>query len=311
MGIVVILGDADDLHVTAVTKHLELLRHDSLVTGIGENFGLAAFDLTSDVARIRLDNNWLLRDDITAVWDRARSSIPILEDEAWQYAFRERKAFIESLHAFATAARWMNPLQSSVLASNKISQLLAARAVGLQIPATLVTNDSATVKELAQENEWQLIFKALSWLATVQGETLFTTELTPSMGTQLGAGLRAAPCIFQRRVAKEYELRVTAVGETFFAARINSQQSNQARLDWRRDEARITYSIESLPPDVLERLRGVLDALGLNFGTFDLAVTPAGEFIFFEINPAGNWLWLEDALGLPISAQVAAWLTGA
>jgi len=83
--------------------------------------------------------------DIVAVWDRARSSTPILEDEAWQYVFRERKAFIESLQAFANTRRWMNPLQSSFLASNKIAQLLAAKAAGLEIPVTLVTNDPVIV----------------------------------------------------------------------------------------------------------------------------------------------------------------------
>src|SRR5437667_5547029 len=117
MGTVIVLGDREDPHVAKVMSQIENLReHACVVMGVGDNFGLVAFDLTLDAPRLRLDDHWFEPGDIVSVWDRARSSMPILEDETWQYVFRERKAFVESFQAFAPAARWMNPLSSSVLA---------------------------------------------------------------------------------------------------------------------------------------------------------------------------------------------------
>ena len=44
---------------------------------------------------------------------------------------------------------------------------------------------------------------------------------------------------------------------------------------------------------------------GLNFGCFDIAVTPSGEFVFFECNPNGQWLWIEEFTGAPIGKAIA------
>jgi glutathione synthase/RimK-type ligase-like ATP-grasp enzyme len=39
----------------------------------------------------------------------------------------------------------------------------------------------------------------------------------------------------------------------------------------------------------------------LRFGAIDMIVTPEGRYVFLEINPNGQWRWIEDASGLPIS----------
>jgi len=46
--------------------------------------------------------------------------------------------------------------------------------------------------------------------------------------------------------------------------------------------------------------------LGLVFGAVDLICTPAGEYVFLEVNPGGEWGMLERDLGLPISEAIAA-----
>jgi glutathione synthase/RimK-type ligase-like ATP-grasp enzyme len=55
-----------------------------------------------------------------------------------------------------------------------------------------------------------------------------------------------------------------------------------------------------LDGDVAERCRRVMEALGLVFGAIDLVVTPAGETVFLEVNPEGQFLWVEEATGLPM-----------
>lgn len=48
-----------------------------------------------------------------------------------------------------------------------------------------------------------------------------------------------------------------------------------------------------LPDEVIRSLRRVLSMLGLRFGAFDIAETADGEYVFFEVNEAGQWLWQE------------------
>jgi hypothetical protein len=45
--------------------------------------------------------------------------------------------------------------------------------------------------------------------------------------------------------------------------------------------------------------------LGLEFGAIDLILRPDGEYVFLEINPNGQWLWLEPASGLPFTDTLA------
>jgi glutathione synthase/RimK-type ligase-like ATP-grasp enzyme len=53
-----------------------------------------------------------------------------------------------------------------------------------------------------------------------------------------------------------------------------------------------------------------MESLGLTFGAIDLIQKPDGEFVFLEVNPNGQWLWLERMLNLGISQAVAEWLIG-
>jgi glutathione synthase/RimK-type ligase-like ATP-grasp enzyme len=49
--------------------------------------------------------------------------------------------------------------------------------------------------------------------------------------------------------------------------------------------------------------------LGLNFGAVDMILTPDGRYVFLEINPNGQWGWVEDLTGMPISEEIIGLLT--
>jgi hypothetical protein len=51
-------------------------------------------------------------------------------------------------------------------------------------------------------------------------------------------------------------------------------------------------------------------SLELTFGALDFAVDAAGSWWFYEINPNGQWLWIERQTGLPIAASLAELLEG-
>ena len=49
--------------------------------------------------------------------------------------------------------------------------------------------------------------------------------------------------------------------------------------------------------------------MGLSFACYDFIVDDDDQVYFLEVNSAGQWMWLEDELGLPISNRIAKILT--
>jgi glutathione synthase/RimK-type ligase-like ATP-grasp enzyme len=48
--------------------------------------------------------------------------------------------------------------------------------------------------------------------------------------------------------------------------------------------------------------------LGLVYGAIDLRRTPEGEYVFLEVNTAGEFLFIEERTGQQISKALAEWL---
>lgn len=60
-----------------------------------------------------------------------------------------------------------------------------------------------------------------------------------------------------------------------------------------------------VPDEVAGAVRVMMDRLGLAFGAFDFIVRRDGQWVFIELNPNGQWAWIEQEVGLPISAALA------
>jgi glutathione synthase/RimK-type ligase-like ATP-grasp enzyme len=116
-----------------------------------------------------------------------------------------------------------------------------------------------------------------------------------------------APNMFQPYIDKAFELRCVVIGETVFCARINSQADDLTRKDWRAGKR--GHEIFALPEHVAAAILRLMASFRINFASIDMIVTPEGEFVFLELNPNGQWLWLEHELGLPLVSSMADLLT--
>ena len=95
------------------------------------------------------------------------------------------------------------------------------------------------------------------------------------------------------------------MGQEVFSAAIYT--SADAKDDWRRHPSGgVRFVKEQFPDAESDLCINLLGKLGLQYGTFDFIETPEGEIIFLEVNPSGNYLWLEEQLGLPISNSIAS-----
>jgi MvdD family ATP-grasp ribosomal peptide maturase len=255
--------------------------------------------------------------DVTAVWIRrihTGNDIPRTLDAQIRGAsvLESRKTvqgFLASLNVFQ-----LDPLPATFHARNKQLQLQVAREVGLETPRTLITNDPDAVRAFAGSCEGGLVAKMLSSFAIDeegQEKVVFTNPVSPEDLEQLD-GLRLCPMTFQERIPKALELRTTIVGPYAFTASIDSQSSEFARNDWRRDGLGLVESWKpyTLPRDVELRLFRLMDRFGLNYGAVDFILTPDGRHVFLEVNPVGEFFWLERWPGFPIAAAIADVLLG-
>lgn len=199
-------------------------------------------------------------------------------------------------------ATWVNHPHAMARAEYKPQQLIEAGRVGLRTPRTLITNDPDQAHAFAESVPGGVVYKSLYGVPrTTPPVTLFTTPVTPEQcGDPSVAGTAH---LFQERVSKAYEVRLTVVGRNVFAARIDAG-SEASRDDWRADPDALTYTRIEPPSAVRVSSVALTARLGLRFGALDFAVTEAGDWMFFEINPAGQWAWIPE-LREPITTALA------
>ena len=199
-------------------------------------------------------------------------------------------------------------------AENKQLQLQVARELGLDIPRTLTTNDPAAVRAFAKSCDGRIVTKMLSSFAIYdEGKELvvFTNPVGPEDLADL-SGLSLCPATFQELIPKALEIRVTVVGHRVMSASIDSQVSARAIHDWRRDGLRMLHDWRpyQLPFEVEEKILRLMDSFSLNYGAIDIILTPDDKHVFLELNPCGEFFWLERTPGLPISDAIADLLLG-
>lgn len=109
---------------------------------------------------------------------------------------------------------------------------------------------------------------------------------------------------FQAYVAKAHDARLIAIGSRLFAAAIHAG-STTAMVDFRADYDSLTYSVATIPEQVATGVAAFMDHFRIAFGAFDFAVDSEGTWWMLECNSIGQYTWIEEAAGLPISAAVA------
>jgi glutathione synthase/RimK-type ligase-like ATP-grasp enzyme len=251
---------------------------------------------------------------IQSIWyRRPRPSIQRLQHEGLAKFVREESA--AALWSFYTTSDvyWMNQplIASALLEHNKLYQMQIAAQLGIAVPNTIITNDPNDLIAFCQQNGGTIAIKLLKGnLFRKEGEDLpfliYTQKVSEADLAKRKDELEVAPIFAQEYIEKAFELRVTFVAGTFFACAIDSQSSEQTRVDWRRyDFTKVTHTQYELPESVQSALARLMSYWGLNFGAIDMICTPDGRFVFLEVNSAGEWLWIEQLTNMPISKAIA------
>ncbi len=211
----------------------------------------------------------------------------------------------ESIHRLSNA-RSVNRPQARMQARLKPVQLAKAVSIGLTIPRTAISN-AVPPRALGDK----IFFKPLTADRPAEGASPLPDQFSRVELEALENSIGFCPGIFQEYCEKQYELRVCVFGDAVFPFAIDSQAVNGAELDWRRvllpDKA-VTET--SLTTNEAAKCRMIVKELGLDYGVLDLIRNRDGELVFLEVNPDGQWLWLERQTGFDLSGPFAQFLAG-
>ncbi|MGC3998730.1 MAG: alpha-L-glutamate ligase [Anaeromyxobacter sp.] len=264
----------------------------------------------SEARTLRVDGQEALdARQVTALWWRRplplRAATGLSSADAAHAVAQTGEAVMGLLASLEPGALLVNQPWRDEAAGHKPNQLARAGRHGLRVPATLITSDPAAASAfLAEQGEGRAVAKLLR-----PNQTHWTTRRVGLQDLARLDDLRLAPVIFQEWVPG-VDVRVTAVGEALFAAEIDPR-STRSPHDFREvyDDCKVAPC--TLPPAVAAGLRGLLRELGLLYAAVDLRRRDDGAWFFLEVNPSGQWLFVEERTGLPITDTLAGLLATA
>lgn len=304
---ILIVAPEDDLHAQVVTerlrsrgRHVETLNTTwfpwrTRLTWSSNDVGIRA----SGLSNIDLDQ-------VTSVWwRRFRKPTPdpsITDPHVRRFCVSEATQALRGMFS-SLACNIINDPDAERRASLKLVQLDLAKKIGLRIPATIVSNSRAEILEFLARHEVAIC----KTIVCDYPHSVPTRQCIPADFASEDC-VALSPIIVQEQVNATLDIRVTVVGRAVFAAELRRPDTNE-NVDWRMTPS--GWARHNLPDDVQSKLLQLLGCLGLATASVDLRLSADAGYVFLEVNPSGQFLFLEVDAGLPISDAFATLLTSA
>jgi glutathione synthase/RimK-type ligase-like ATP-grasp enzyme len=311
MARILIITRPHDLHAATVSAALKHNGHEVVSFSL-DHFPLAqlhSLEPAREAIHFRTSGGELAFDSggapFDTVWFRrmgmANQDDVQLDDDDSRFVGATRQMYSFWLYAAFESfpsvrnACWINPVFTH--GENKLIQLQRAAAFGLTIPPTLISNDPAELTEFRRAAGGPVACKSLipadGWSTPGGAPLVAVTAVLPPERSLPEASVRLAPAIYQHLVPKQYEVRTLFLGDRHFSVRIDKASPDPTLVDWRADfNAR--FRAYQLPESIAGPCRELMRELSLRFACFDFIRRPDGEYVFLELNAAGQFLFMED-----------------
>lgn len=255
------------------------------------------------------DSNFI--NSIRSVWYRRRST-PIFDAKNKEnnlFLSKEYQYYLSNIFALINNnAKWMSLPEFIEKAENKLLQLDIARKLGFKTPKTLVSTSRSKIVNFIKEFENGAIIKPLRENQFINSEISYKifTNVVNSKDIELLEEETLFPSIYQEKIEKECELRVTVVDNQYFVGKVDSQNDLETKTDWRKK--RLIFTEHSIDSNIGNKCVKLAKAFNLSFSAIDMVVDKKGDYYFLENNPNGQWAWIEFDTGLPISDSIIKYL---
>ncbi len=194
---------------------------------------------------------------------------------------------------------------------NKLNVLFQASQCGLQIPSTYISSQKENIESFINRNKY--ITKPISEIYPIQVSNTETLQMFTSEINFHDVETRKEtffPSLIQEQIDKWIEIRIYFIGEKFYSMAIFSQQNSKTKEDFRKyDYNNMNRMVPfRIPDEILEKLKFFVKRISLNTGSIDMIITNSREYIFLEINPAGNIDMISKPCNYPIEKEIAFYL---
>jgi glutathione synthase/RimK-type ligase-like ATP-grasp enzyme len=231
-------------------------------------------------------------------WDPSRPGLEeIVEPEALAVVRNDCLAGFQGVLLSEFGGVWVSHPDATRRAENKLVQLRVASQVGLRVPRTLVSQDPEAIRAFCARQP-----TIVKTLAGAVGVPLVAHEVRPEI-LEDDEALRLSPAIYQERIEGRDHLRVHVFGSTIVSAHLRCDE-----LDWRIHLDRTEVEPHDLPADVERRLRRFMQVLDLRMGVFDIKIDTHGEMVWLEVNPQGQFLFIEGMSDMRLAAACGEFL---
>ena len=264
---------------------------------------------------IKLGSRLINLSDISAVWLRHFDYCLIQSNNNDLYTafiFQQWNDALQILYG-RIENKWINSLHATTMTNNRIAQLTYARRAGFKIPSTLITNDPQRARSFYRDHNGDIILKALHHHDIEVNKKIYSIYSHRMNSEDLLniADLIYAPCILQERIPNYSELRVTVIQDKVFISKLGSEISALSCNDIHRIPlSKLPQKSIELGSDLNKRCIRFIKSLGLKYGAIDFVMDMDEELFFLEVNPSGDWLWIERQTKLPITRHVVDLIEG-
>jgi hypothetical protein len=244
-----------------------------------------------------------LENDLTGVWYRRPGWVgeETLQGSVGEFVNDQWRQLIWGLSVIHPHI-WVNSPYANQQAECKQTQLRLANSVGLAIPDTVFTNCQEQLHNFRNKHSKGVVVKAIySPLIEDENSFIFTHLLTEN-DVPLSDEMRLSPLICQEALLPKIDIRATIVGEHVYAATLTAAPADQ--VDWRMLAHEGNWEPLKLPNEISQALIRLCQKMRLKFAGIDL-ILHSGTYYFIEVNPNGEWGWLQTQAKLPIAAAIA------
>lgn len=208
------------------------------------------FEVTEHGWRIILDDNVLTDKDIYSIYYR-KPILPIIEGYTSEYISIAQRDIITIINGLVDSFRGRVLSKPYLLrkTENKVFQLLIAKKIGFQLPSSCVTNNTTFLDEFFHSKS---IIKPIT-IGKVKLAGKYNLHNT-AMLKKFSFDICDMPVYVQAYIEKQYEARVTVVGNECFAVAIYPVN----KVDWRINSYENKYLEIECPSDIKKKCIDIL-----------------------------------------------------
>lgn len=190
---------------------------------------------------------------------------------------------------------------------NKLSTLLLADKIGLNIPPTSVVTTKKQVREL--KLKWnRIITKAIALGIDLESEEYILNGQRTEEVKDENIDIMSeyfSPSLIQKYIVKKFEVRVFWYNGTLKSVAIIPLKKKPAQIDFRSDRESLRMIPYTLKKETTSKINLLMTSLKMNYASIDLVVDENDNHIFLEVNPYGQYGFLSYAANFQLEKMIA------